>query len=321
MDTLYNVFCGRVIEDNQTTIMAAIKRLVRKPEKKYCTFQSLCRECKFKRSVMCKNYHLYKHKYRLVTALKYYFPNFASDYTLLDIMYNLGVGTVERGMRTYYEQMYVSNPDTGHRYFTDVILPRSYTYDHDPALRNNSYWKVILYVSIVDAYSHQFPIIARNGLNGILDTEKYTAKTVVHDPPQPLQRSQINFDTLLLNFFNEYVQHRVFDETIVNKYNIDVYSNVYKLILINSCMLMLKLYKLPLEYLFDRDVIYVMDANDYYKLNCNHDELFISVYVKKPQRKQRTMSYDYLNLMSNINNNNNTNDEINDCISDDEECW
>jgi len=185
----------------------------------------------------------------------------------------------------------------GHQYFTDVILPRSYTYDHDPALKKNSYWKVIFYISIIETYGHQFPIIARNSLNGILDTEKYTAKTIAHDSLQ--YDSQMDFNTLLLNYFNEFVQNQILDDTIVNKYNIDVYrnNNVYKLVLINFCKIILKLYKSPLKYLFDRDIIYVTDTDNYYVLTCNPNEFFTSIYVKKPQHKQNTSSYDYLNLM------------------------
>lgn len=57
-------------------------------------------------------------------------------------------------MRSYYENLYIEQPDHGHEYFKRYALDDSeYLKEYDFALSGNNYWHQILYMTIVKTYN------------------------------------------------------------------------------------------------------------------------------------------------------------------------
>jgi len=268
---------------------------------------------------MCSNYHLYKNKYLLFSAIKYYFPAFKFNYEILDKMHSLGVGSVERDMRSYYEAMYITCPDSGHKYYTDNILPCSTTYDHDPALKFNNYWKVILYLSIVDIYNETYQSIARNNLNGILDVEQYNSKSnislIFDETHQSIERNRscdniseitrngVN-DDITVHYFEMFMNYRynnnidVIVNNVIDRYNLHVAvdDNVYQLYLLNLFGILMRLKRVSLKCLFDNNMTNIIDNYEYYAATCITPDIYKTFYINK-NYMYTTTAYDYLDLM------------------------
>lgn len=302
MMNMYNTSCGDFI-DKPLSITSPIKWLMwYMAPKKVCTEMSMCKLCRSKKSKMCADYHLFRDKGRIRSALRYYFPNIASDEALLSTMYNIGIGAVERGMRSYYENLYITHPDMNHMIFVNNVLPRSYTYDDDPALKNNNYWKVILYTSIVKTHSSEFAEIARTRLNGILDTNRCTARSGGRDFRKPLNPEPP--ESVFIEFFELYIEN-VYNNRLrtdyMDKYDLRscIHIDVHKLQLISYCKILFDVFKYPIKYLYNTDYIQVnyLDCN-YYVLTCNIPQAVFSKYGRiSAKPTYDPSSYDFLNLI------------------------
>lgn len=304
---IYNTSCGGPIIDERWSLKTTVKRLFGFQSPKTCTLFSMCPSCRAKRSKMCGDYHLYKNIGKMNVTLRYYFKNISSDPALLNTMYTLGVGAVERDMRSYYEKLYITRLDDNHKYFVDNVLPTTYTYDHDPALNNNNYWKVVLYISILKTHGSEFDKISRGRLSGILCDDYHVNRTVYHKFRQPLK--QLSADELFLEFFNLYIEN-VFNTVLCKKYNnIEKYNlcscidiDINKLILTSCCKILFDILQQPVKNLFDIDYIRTQITTNYYFdynyiLTCDMPKALLSISGKVYKKPVYDRSYDFLNLM------------------------
>lgn len=185
----------------------------------------MCRSCRYRKKLLCKKCHLYK-KYSFKIALQHYFPNVTDN--VIDKMCDIGVGNVERELRNYYENLYIKYKDESHSYFDNNILPQSFTYDNDVALKGKKFRKVILYMSIVSLYKKHFPYIAHNNFNGIVDVENTSQIRVrdtwnmpTRDDLDVYNNSDINYYSFV-DFFKLYLHLNTFTNTdSIDRYNID----------------------------------------------------------------------------------------------------
>lgn len=148
------VYCGQSIKSHRPqSLFRKFKLFFSKRPNRLCSSEWLCPKCFEKKKQLCRNYHLTKYTYNTLNALKYYFKNVPPF--ILDTINEYGSSEVERQMRTYYEQLYIQNTDTGHDYFKNNILRRDAIPKDDVALSNNNYWKIIFFLVLVNLYKHQ----------------------------------------------------------------------------------------------------------------------------------------------------------------------
>lgn len=151
----YNVFCNKpfyvvrnVRKSNWYTRLFNKTKTLR-----YCnSVETLCPECRKKRRLLCRNYHLYN-SINMSVALCYYFKNI-SNRVLLQCVCLYGSTHVEKLMRSYYENLYIEYLDYNHEYFKSNTLDDSdYIREYDYALSGNNYWHQVLYIIILRMYN------------------------------------------------------------------------------------------------------------------------------------------------------------------------
>jgi len=66
----------------------------------------------------------------------------------------IGLSEVERSMRDYYEELYISNPDSEHSFFKNSVLRKSpfSNCENDYALLGHNYWTKVLYLVLKGKY-------------------------------------------------------------------------------------------------------------------------------------------------------------------------
>jgi len=296
MANQYNVACGMLVEPKnkpkRNVISTIIKRITggtHDDEFKKCTPGFMCHSCRYRKALLCKKYHLYK-KYGLKIALQYYFPNVSDN--VIDKMCDIGVGNVERELRNYYENLYIKYKDESHSFFVNNILPQSFTYDNDVALKGNRFWKVILYMSIVSLYEKEFPCTTQISVRDTWSTR---------DDLDVYNNSDINYYYSFVDFFKLYLNLNTYTNTnFIDIYNIDDTNiDLNALFLIDSCKMLLAAFNWSITFLFDNS-IFVNYDNHYYILNCFINTEFekrIYVNIENNYDNIRHTTYEYLDLM------------------------
>lgn len=306
---VYNVTCGRIIDENKCTVRRTLnsiwKRLAgSKPiASARCTELSLCRDCAIKRRRLCDDYHLYNRSWRIVSALKYYYKSVPDR--VIYRMYEIAVGNVERDLRNYYEKLYIGDRvDGAHEYFTNHVLPKSFTYDSDPALGDAKFWDAVLYTAVIETYSVSSPASYYYGG----ESSPWSGSCIVHQtrgqtPVTAMRRAASAYDTRdgadVYEYFKMYLRsNKHVDVSAMHAYNLDYDGmvDVYRAFTIHSCRLMLIANKLPMSLLFDENYISVVNVDGSRTvLNIFLEEIYDSLYLYLAENA-RPRPCDYLDL-------------------------
>jgi len=303
MDT-YNVCCGNVISNSYrglTMFLPCVKKTGN--QSRTCNFHDMCQSCRTRKSQMCRNYHVYSQKNSTMLALQYYFPNVPRH--VIQIMQKIGSSDVERDMRAYYERMYILSKDSGHLYYVNNILPKSFVYDDDVALAGNRYWKVILYASIISLYNNDYlsqpPTesldIALGPLYDKPERSGSQSVCVKYDLITPPLVFECEYRYMFITFFRTYLGSRKYiDPGFLSRYDLETDMDLNILFLINSCRALISLTNLSMKYLFDDSVVYVERVDKYYVLNFCTEHIDTRICIDM-ESTCNIKPYDYLNLI------------------------
>lgn len=156
---MYNVYCGQITTqccDNN----------------KQCSPMKLCEKCEYRKKLLDYKKKITQKPYTLLICMRYKFPNL-SNKILVKIVNNYAID-LEIDMRSYYIALYgTSLQDV---YTIEKLKKRkAHVLQDDYALRGNSYWSKILYISIVQF--HHNNNIEHLNVEGVKKIKKYIRKT------------------------------------------------------------------------------------------------------------------------------------------------
>jgi len=191
---------------------------------------------------------------------------------------HIGVSDVERSMRDYYEELYVSNPDSGHAFFKNNILRKSpfSNCENDYALLGNNYWSKVLYLVLESEYKPNEVYLHEQieKLNLLTNTLK-KKNNIFHNFSTSNNNLSFNPDSLNI-FFEDHIRYvREQFHKIKKKINnldlsIDLDDDtLFSFYIFNACTLFFKLHHIPLQFMFiyRKDIDFQIKYNNgYYKV-------------------------------------------------------
>lgn len=281
---MYNVSCGQRISSNNSFFYDLKSKIFKHQNFKTCNVNNLCERCRQRKRQQCKNYHLSRSPSVLICGLRHYFKN-VPDHIIWDVQ-RCGSPIVEYEMRTYFEQLYITNTDDNHEYFKNSLLNNAKfitAYKNDFALSGNNFWLIILYMVIRQRCD---AIITNDKSNRHLEYLNLTTATKNNNLSHLPSRGNNNIissnnirasQNTLLTFFENYIKINIHDKFIENKKNLDKYDlgiplyaeSLYKYYVINSFSIIFKLYKIPLKYLFINNANFALKFHCYSRLSYN----------------------------------------------------